>query len=483
MNTVRKLKWWIGLVLMLMLVLTNSTNAEESSDYDMQPVITQAYEQGPGIVYVEWSGTAPSYQVYVDGKHVKTVDVPITLIDVQKGAHTIIIIPACKKDGSDVNLGLAGFEVGFNMSEISTGTPSKPLSIDYIPDPLYSTALMEPIANMNLDDSILLSFTDNYGSDEYLVTVKSGNDTSYVRYSPNDGTSDVGYNTDDDTRNELISIDGSLVTLRLDPVYLKENDCIQPQFDKTYTLSVQLRKYAVSMLNGEKITSVIHESKVSKELIFTPINAWRVAPIITMAKQTDEGQVTLQWTHNPGDYIACDYDVLLINKVLGIKTAETLAATVTSKEAVLQDLSDGDYTYTIVTRYEGNRGMASGEVNVTVKNTWNEEPKLMLSQLTNNQVKLEWAASIGVKTYHIRVYAGDSKSLLSFADLDYKLYKEFVIPLDGDMLNTTFSYDGEIDPEKGAKLKFEIWGIKRAQDGTELNTKTGSASITLKPAP
>lgn len=458
-------------MLMLVFLITYASYAEDAGDWRTQPVITQVYEQAPGKVYLEWNGKASAYHIFLDGKWLCSTDVPSALIDINRGAHNIKVVPAGKEGATDISLGVNYVvAIDFALPGTTPGTPSAPLSIDYIPNSILGAELAAPSAQMSSDNTVLLSWNDRFGADEYLISVKEGSKTDFIRFFPKD-----------ETRNEQISIAGSVVTVRLDPAYLRENGYAQIELGKKYAFTVLLRKHATSMLTGETIPSVIHETKASQELLFTPYGIWSVAPVITQAEQIGEGQVRLQWEHERGVNTSCEYDVILASKVLMVKTADTLVATTSDQEIILNDLADGSYSFSIVPRLDASKGAASAEASVTVKNTWVEEPKLTLAQVDNHQVKLEWPAALGVESYHIRVLAGDSTSLLQFVDMDYKEYRQFDVPVTGELLSITFSYEDRIDPEKGIKLKFEIRGIKHANNGDELTTRTGSQTITIKP--
>ncbi len=458
---------WLGLILAL--VLFNFSYAESSESWNTPPIITEAYEQEPGKIYLEWVGTASLYQVYMDGKKVASVNVTSALIDVKKGAHTVKIIPVRKQEGSDINMGVANLNFGFTLSETVTGTASEPLSFDYLPSVLNGITMPAPLAKMSSDSVVLLSFLDKYSSDEYLISINEGGNIGYIRFFPND----VG-------QNEYITKDGPNVLVRLDPNYLIEKSNVQIELGKKYTFAIQLRKYTKSLLNGEKITYVVQESRAGKGLEFIPVEAWSVAPIISQALQNGEGQAVIKWDHNPGNGIQCEYNVVLVGKVLGVKTNETVVATTKEKQVIINDLVDGQYCYTIVPRYNNRNGSPSLEANVTIKNSWDLAPNLVLTQVASNQVRLNWDAVAGIEAYHIKVLAGDNKSLLQFVDLDYKDYKEFEVPVSDKKMETLFTYDDEIDLEKGVKLKFEIWGTKKAVSGDELTTKVKSETITIK---
>ncbi len=44
----------------------------------------------------------------------------------------------------------------------------------------------------------------------------------------------------------------------------------------------------------------------------------------------------------------------------------------------------------------------------------------------------------------------------------------------------TYTYDQPIDPENGTNLKFEIYGIRHAADGTEQRSAASAQTIVLK---
>lgn len=225
---------------------------------------------------------------------------------------------------------------------------------------------------------------------------------------------------------------------------------------------------------------MVYSSNESKTLEFTPVEAWTIAPVITSVKQTGEGEITILWTHNTLPDFSCEYEVMLITKTLGIKTGETVIAKTANKEAVLRDILNGEYCYTVVPYHGEKRGTASDEASVTVINIWSDMPQLSLKQLGYNQIRINWQSATGVDKYHICVYSGDSNSLLQFIDMDYRKYTEFDVTVDGDEMETIFTYPDAIDPDKGIKLKFEVYGIRITEDGNEQFSATASQTITLK---
>ena len=44
----------------------------------------------------------------------------------------------------------------------------------------------------------------------------------------------------------------------------------------------------------------------------------------------------------------------------------------------------------------------------------------------------------------------------------------------------TYTYDQPVDPENGTNLKFEIYGIRHAADGTEQRSAASAQTIVLK---
>ena len=70
--------------------------------------------------------------------------------------------------------------------------------------------------------------------------------------------------------------------------------------------------------------------------------------------------------------------------------------------------------------------------------------------------------------------------LLRFIDLDYSRYTEFDVPaVPGDM-EYMFTCDKEIDPESGLKIKFEIFGIRHAANGSEQKSAVSSKALVIK---
>ena len=466
--------------------------SEETADWAVAPVITKAYEQSAEKLYLEWTGSAPVYQVYLDGKSVASVSVQNAVIPIKKGSHLIVVYPIYEVKSADTRLDLAvklegleevkyignlngGLDIGIDLAalgldpkELTYGMPSESLNIDYTVDPIFNAAPEKLAAETDQDDIVYLSFTDRQNADEYLVTVKVGRDENHVRFYPEPDGSD-----------QLITKANTMTTLKLDPDHLRQRGCMVPELNEKYTFTVQLRKYAVNLTNGEKEKTVIHESKVSQGFGYTPVALWKTAPVITYASQTADGQITIRWDHDPGDR-ECEYTVMKINKALGIKTGEEAWGTTKENTFVINDVMNGGYTFTVVPGHDNETGSASAEASVDVKNEWVAAPTLTCEQGEPGQVKLTWIAPAGVESYHITVYAGNSDSLLRFVDMDYKQFGEIDVTAAEGAMEYIYTYTGEYNAEVGQKLKFEIYGIRHAADGAEQRSASSAQVITIK---
>ena len=346
--------------LLLLLLLLSFAARGDTADWKTAPVITKAYELEAGKIYLEWQGSAPVYQIYMDGASVADVIVNSAVIPVKKGSHSIAVYPINETKAADTKIDV-GIEVigslemdlgalGLDPKKLSAGNPSRPLHIDYTADPLFNAVPDQLQAETDFGDTVLLSFADRYGADEYLITVKNRKDVSYVRF-----------NTGSREARPYISKANSTVILTLDQDFLRKQGCMIPELNEKYTFTVQLRKYAANMLSGEKETTVIHESRESSAFDYTLSARWKQAPAITYASQTADGQITLQWEHDDNG-LGCEYTVLMINKLLGIKTGETVWGTTRDNSFVVRDLVNGGYSVAVRPQYRGEKGEASEEV-------------------------------------------------------------------------------------------------------------------------
>ena len=417
----------------------------------------------------------------MDGKSVANVIVNNAVIDVKKGTHTIQVYPISEAKAADtkVNLGLEGASViggsidvdlamlGLDPKNLTAGSPSAALNIDYTPNPIFSASPDDLVATIDFDDVIHLSFVDRYYSDEYVVTIKVGKDTNYVKFS-----------TTSEKSASLISKSKSVVTLTLDPEYLLSQECTIPELNTKYTFSVQLRKCAKNLLNNESVLTAVHSSKDSKGYSYTPTAAWKTAPVMTYASQTADGQITLYWTHETNG-LDCEYAIMKLKKTVGIKTGEDEVGVVSGNSFVLNDLMNGKHSFTIVPVLDTERGTASDEATIEIKNDWVVAPLLTCEQVGIDSVKLTWTAETGVESYHLTVHTGDSNSILRFVNLDFSKYAEYDIASTGGAMEFIFTYPDEIDPDNGQKIKFEVYGVRYTATGEEQKTSTTSQTFTI----
>ena len=478
--------FWAAVCLCLAVAaLAAPATAEEQESGITIPVITSAYELSSGKIYLEWSGNAPVYRVYVDGEAKMDTNVSNANVSLNPGTHTLLVYPFSESKnaettidlgvdimnyGGSISLDLAA--LGLDPKKLTAGTPSAPLNIDYRPDSIFESAPDKFSAITDQDDRVLLSFTDRQYADEYAVTMNIGRDVSHI-----------SYRCDDPEQAAWIARDGNRVTLTMDPAWLSNQGVMAPEIGEKCTFRVQLRKKATDYITGEKKATVVHESKVSDAFEYTPVEAWRNAPEITYASQTADGEITLRWAHD--DYGAgCSYKVMKINKTFGIKTGEECLGTVPEHEFVIRDLMNGKYTLTVVPQWKSETGNASAETEVEIKNDWVIAPLLSCEILEDHTVMLSWQAAGGVEKYHLSVYAGDNESLLRYIGMDYSLREEHDFPAaTGETKEMTWQFRlkaGETIPEDGLRLRFELYGIRRTENGAEQQTGVTKESLTIK---
>ena len=472
--------------LMLSVTAFCENSASTTDDWYVAPAIIKAYEISEGKIYLEWTGNAPVYQVYMDGDSVADVIVPNATIKVKEGTHTINIFPineqkvadtnidiglganAVNTIGGDVNLDLDLAVLGIDPKKLTAGYPSADLYIDYTPSTIYDASPDDLIATTDFNDVVSLSFTDRHYSDEYTVTIKVGKDENHVTFV-----------CDSDESGKYIIKNKATVTLILDPDYLISQECMVPELGEKYTFTVQLRKYADDMLTGENIEAIVHTSEVSDKYKYTPVAAWKTAPVVTYASQTADGQITIEWTHDDGGK-GCEYIIKKAEKTLGVTTGSKKVATVTEHSFVINDLMNDDYAFFIIPKYDGEEGEASEDINIEVKNSWVVAPSITCEQTGSNTIDVKWTAAEGVESYHIVVYTGDNDSLLRFVDLDYREYAKYDVPVESTDMVFTFTYTENVDPENGEKVKFEIYGIRHTEDGKEQKTSTTKKATKLE---
>ena len=477
--------------------------AAEGDEWKEKPVITHIYEIEKDKLLAEWEGNSLLYQVYVDGKEVSTVNLNYAVINIKEGTHQIAVIPIeiKSKEGNknlSLNLDLAGnsnkknnpidivFDVlgisgitgginldldlgalGVDPKDIIPGTRSDSVKLKYTANSIITSTPEIKAASTDLDSRTSLTFTDKYDANFYQISVKNGNDLTYVTFD-----------TAAENSSELITKNNSSVTVILDPEYLRSQECMVPELDQKYSFSVKLQKYPTNYVDGKKDSYIILESKESKAFDYTPSAPWKNAPVISYTSQTADGQITLQWEHDDNGF-GCEYKVVKQDVFLGIKKGEEEVGKTAEKEFVINDLMNGKYTYAVIPVYAGEEGFSSEGVTVEINNNWVTAPVLKYEKENNNQVVLKWNAADGVDKYHITVFVGDG-SLLRFVNLDYKKYEEFDIDATPGSMEFTYKYDQPADLENGVNLKFEIYAVRYAADGTEQKSAASAQTVMLK---
>ena len=472
----------VSLFFLLMLFVTICIPAFAADDnWAEAPIITHVYEYSKGKLFVEWEGNSILYQVYLDGKKEKTVNLSSTLLDVKAGRHQIAIVPIILESKS----GDSNFEIqmslpiltetnfsanidlkslGIDPKDIILGQQSKPFSLTYSADPIYDSVPEIVSAATDFDNNVILSLRDKQNADAYIITVKSGKDINYIEFRASD--------------KKHVSKQNTLVTVTLDQTYLKENGIMVPELNEKYSFYVTLKKYALNLVDKRSEETTSHESKSSKAFDYTPFAAWKNAPEITYASQTADGQITLRWEHDDNK-LGCEYKIVRYDKILGVKKGEAIVGKTPEKEFIIKDLLNGKYTYVVVPVYDKEEGLASEDVSVELQNNWVLAPSLECSLGKEKEVILKWSSSQGIEKYHVIVSAG-SGSLLRFVNLDFNKYKEFDVQAKPGEMEYKFTYEDSIDPELGVKLKFQIYGIRHAADGTEQRSATTSQTIVVK---
>ena len=164
--------------------------------------------------------------------------------------------------------------------------------------------------------------------------------------------------------------------------------------------------------------------------------------------------------------------------VLGVKKGEKVVGRTIDKTFTIKDLMNGKYTYSVVPTLSKEKGLASATAEVEISNSWVVAPSLTCEQGKKGEVILKWSSPQAVESYHVVVSVG-SGSILRFIDMDYNKYSEFDVPAKNGDMEYSFTYKEEIDPNTGIKLKFEIYGIRHAADGTEQKSATTKQTCLL----
>ena len=459
-------------------VVSATVSAADSEDWRETPVISHVYEVDKEKISLEWEGKADLYQVYVDSKKVKTVNINTAIIDLKPGLRQITVVPVhyeSKNADTNVDIKIAGIvdgsidleSLGVDPKDLLRGNPSAPFKINYTANPFFTAVPGIIGAETGFDDCVRLSFTDKYDADIYKIAIRSGKDTNYIEYDPGD-----------EEAAAFITKENADVSILLDKEYLATRGCFAPELDQKYGFSVKLQKWPKDLTDGAEAKDFILESKESKEFSYTPYAAWKNAPEITYASQTADGQILLRWAHEDNG-LGCKYRIVRYNIKFGVKKEESEAGQTGEKEFVIKDLLNGKYTYVVVPVLADEQGNASEEAEVEVRNDWVAAPAVECTPGGPGQAVLRWISPPEIESYHVAVSAG-SGSLLRFVNLDYKKYSEFDIEAQPGQMEYVFTYEDEIDPEAGVKLKFEVYGVRHAADGTEQKSAETAQTIVIK---
>ena len=167
-----------------------------------------------------------------------------------------------------------------------------------------------------------------------------------------------------------------------------------------------------------------------------------------------------------------------IDTIMGVKTGKAEIGRTNRQEFVVSDLMNGKYNFSVVPLFGDEVGFASESVSAEVNNEWVTAPDLECEVGKNNQIILTWTSPKEIESYHITVSVA-SGSLLRFVNMDYEKHTEFDVQAKSGNMKYTYVYDGEVNPESEVKLKFEIYGIRHAADGTEQKSASSSQEILL----
>lgn len=471
----KKLVPALFLIVFLYIAVCIPALAVDDGAWNTKPEITALYETEKGKLFIEWEGSASHYRVYIDGKVEAKVQNKNTIIDLKEGIHQINVVPFMYEpddSNASVSLDLGSFgggslDLGSVGKDTIYGTPSDTFRIDYAPNAILDATPIVNVAATDFEDRIILSFTDKFDADIYRVYITSGKDTTFA-----------DFDMTDEEASKFVQKDKSSVTIVLEDDYLKKHECMRPELGQKYSFSVKLRKWPIDKINGTNEKDVLLESKESKKFDFTPFAAWKYAPEIIYHSQTADGEVTLRWEHDDNG-LGCKYKVLKLDKLLVVKKGQEEVGVTDEKEFVIKDLMNGKQIFAVVPILGKEEGIASDEVIEEVKNEWVLAPELECDAVDSNTVELQWESSKEVESYHVTVYTG-SGSVLRFINRDFKEYDEFDVPAtEGDM-QYEYNYDGSVDQENGARLKFEIYGIRHTANGVEQQSATSSQTVVLK---
>ena len=456
-----------------------AADAKVNADWTEKPVILSANETGKDQFTVTWEGKAPVYIVMVDGIEKTVVADTRTTFKLDNGLHTVQVIPINRETKRDDIQNITGpITIKTNVSfldmyhmkkdHLVAGLFSEEYKFTYSSEKVYDASPVNLKASLDLHGAVHLTFTDSMEADAYLVSYKTGNE----EYS-------VTYDKTDEASAKWITTDGDSITIIIDSEYLQSKNSPPIQSDKDYSFSAVLQKKPMDYIAANKADGMLLSSRnASVNLKTTPV--WKDAPVITSGEQTADGEITIRWTH-PAVELGGHYVISLRNKAVFITTSESELIRVEGSEAVIKNLQNGNYTLVVTPENEGVKGTSSAEFTVTVNNNWSQAPEVTLTQLDSRTAKVEITHIYGIESYHIKVSCGNSANILSFVNLDYTLYDEYDVNAQSPVTEFVFKYEKEAKPEDEIKVKFEIYGVHKSEDGTAQNSATKTETINLKP--
>lgn len=491
---------WISLIFLIFIVSVSFSGVRaENDEWKEAPIITSVVELAKEKIFLEWSGNADLYQVYVDGKKIATVNLKYTIIDLKNGSHQISILPinSVSREGEknfSLNFEMTGASeqspaneifkylgipelsagvdldlgaLGIDAKDILTGTSSDIFKFKYTAAGISDATPEVVSAVTDFNNCVSLTFRDKYDSDVYDISIKSGKDVTHAVFD-----------TSSEDAVGLITKDNSTVTVILDHEFLNNQQCMLPELDQKYSFSVKLQKWPVNFVTGDADTNALLESKESKAFVYTPYAAWKNAPVITYASQTADGQITLAWEHNDNG-LGCEYRIVRHDMLLGVKKGVKEIGITSEKQYVIDDLMNGKLVYSVIPLYSGEQGFESESASIEVENNWVVAPALTCEHGDTNEVILRWSSPAEVESYHITVSVA-SGSLLRFVNLDYKKFEEFDVEADPGEMSYTYQYNQNGGSDSSTDLKFEIYGIRHTADGAEQKSASTEKMISIR---
>lgn len=478
----KKLSLSFLFLIALLLFCCASAYAEDSDEWKEKPVFTEIYEIGENTLQLKWEGKSNTYRIILDNKELHPIKGgnQIQLEKISPGIHRIKLIPiqiVSKGANTDFSFevpvigGGASWDwkvLGIDPKDILEGEQSDLIEIDYTRSTLTKAKPEIRYIETDFSNNAVIAFRDLYDADTYRIIIKQGkNDERYYDFAFSSAES-----------SPYITKADSFVSIVLNQDYLRSMRWLVPELNEKYSFYVQLIQYPINLIDGNQVLSSPLYSERSNKVEYTLVAKWKAAPEIKYSSQDGEGSVFLSWSHDDNG-LGCEYKVIQYDMLGVIKKGETTLGITKERSFEVSDLMNGKYTFVIIPSLNTEEGEASEPVKVDVMADWIAAPELSYSVTGTNSVKLSWEPSPKVETYHISVFAGNG-SLLRFVNLDYKLIDEFDIPAETTNQEFEFVYPGSFEPDIGARLKFEIYGVRHTASGELQQSATSTQTVVLK---